>query len=72
LAIAARTRRDLNEGRTVSNLFGLLYTHPCFVLVAGLEQRFTKTGDLDEETAFKIRLSLTNLGGPASTAGTEE
>jgi len=72
LAIAARTRRDLNEGRTVSNLFGLLYTHPCFVLVAGLEQRFTTTGDLDEETSFKIRLSLTNLGGPASTAAVEE
>lgn len=72
LAIAARTRRDLNEGRTVSNLFGLLYTHPCFVLVAGLEQRFTETGDLDEETSFKIRLSLTNLGGPATAAPVEE
>lgn len=72
LAIAARTRRDLNEGRTVSNLFGLLYTHPCLVLVAGLEQRFTETGDLDEETSFKIRLSLTNLGGPATAAPVEE
>ncbi len=68
LALAARGRRDLNEGRAVSNLFGLLYTHPCFVLVAGLEQRFTRTGDLDEETSFKIRLSLTNLGGPATSA----
>lgn len=68
LALAARGRRDLNEGRAVSNLFGLLYTHPCFVLVAGLEQRFTRTGDLDEETSFKIRLSLTNLGGPATAA----
>ncbi len=72
LAVAARTRRDLNEGRTVSNLFGLLYTNPCFVLVAGLEQRFTATGDLDDETSFKIRLSLTNLGGPASPAAVEE
>lgn len=72
LAIAARTRRDLNEGKTVSNLVGLLYTHPCFVLVAGLEQRFTETGDLDDETSFKIRLSLTNLGGPTSAAPPEE
>ncbi len=72
LAVAARTRRDLNEGRTVSNLFGLLYTHSCFVLVAGLEQRFTETGDLEDETSFKIRLSLTNLGGPASAAPAEE
>ncbi len=72
LAVAARTRRDLNEDRTVSNLFGLLYTHPCFVLVAGLEQRFTTTGELDEETSFKIRLSLTNLGGPATPVALDE
>jgi LPS-assembly protein len=72
LAIAARTRRELNESRTISSLFGLLYTHPCFVLVAGLERRFTTTGDLDEETSFKIRLSLTNLGGPAQAAPAEE
>lgn len=72
LAIAARTRRDLNEGETVSNLVGLLYTHPCFVLVAGFEQRFTQTGDLDDETSFKVRLSLTNLGGPATPAADVE
>ncbi len=62
LALAARTRRDLNEDRPVSNMFGLLYTHPCFVLVAGLEQRFTRIGDLDRETSFKIRLALADLG----------
>lgn len=66
LALAFRTRRDLNDDRTISNMVGLLYTHPCFVVVAGFEQRFTRTGDLDEETSFKIRVSLTNLGGPAA------
>lgn len=65
LALAARTRRDLNEDRTVSNMFGLLYTHPCFVLVAGVEQRFTRTGDLERETSFKIRVALADLGWAA-------
>jgi hypothetical protein len=40
--------------------------------VAGFEQRFTQTGDLDDETSFKVRLSLTNLGGPATPAADVE
>lgn len=66
LAVGAQFRRDLAEGRAVSNLFGLVYSHPCLVLVAGFEQRFTETGELEDETRFKVQVSLTGLGDGVS------
>lgn len=62
LAIGARTRRDLKEDRTVTNQYGLVYTNPCLVLVAGLEQSFTQKGELDDEVSFVLRISLRSLG----------
>ena len=62
LAIGARTRRDLKEDRTVTNQYGLVYTNPCLVLVAGLEQSFTEKGELDDEVTFTLRISLRSLG----------
>lgn len=62
LAIGARTRRDLKEDRTVTNQYGLVYTNPCLVLVAGLEQNFTQKGELDDEVTFTVRISLRSLG----------
>ena len=66
LAVGAQFRRDLAEGRAVSNLLGLVYSHPCLVLVAGFEQRFTETGELEDETRFKVQISLTGLGDGVS------
>lgn len=62
LAIGVRTRRDLKEDRTVTNQYGLVYTNPCLVLVAGLEQNFTEKGELDDEVSFTVRISLRSLG----------
>ncbi|MDF1585706.1 LPS-assembly protein LptD [Marinimicrococcus flavescens] len=62
LAIGAQTRRDLNRGATVSNMVGLVYTHPCLTLTAGLEQSNTTTGELEDTTTFKVRVSLSTLG----------
>jgi LPS-assembly protein len=62
LALAAQTRRDLKEDATIANTFGLVYTNPCLVLVAGLQKDFTEQGELDKPLTFTVRLILTNLG----------
>ena len=62
LTIGAQTRQDLSSNRTVANQFGLIYTHPCLVLAAGFEQRFTPDAELGDETAFLLRVSFENLG----------
>lgn len=62
LAVGAQTRQDLNRGAAVSNMVGFVYTHPCLTLTAGLEQRNTTTGELEDTTSFKVRVSLTSLG----------
>ena len=62
LALAAQVRRDLNEDEPVTNTYGLVYTHPCLVLVAGLQQDFTEQGELDQPITFTVRLALRNLG----------
>lgn len=68
LAVAARTRQDLNEHETVSNMVGLVYTHPCLVLIAGLEKSFTTRGGSDDELTFKVRISLINFDGAQGSA----
>ncbi len=69
LAVAAQTRRDLNEDRTVANSFGLIYTDSCVVLVMGLEQSNTTRGEIEEETVFQVRLALRNLGSLETGTG---
>ncbi len=69
LAVGFRTRRDLEEDRTVTTQYGLVYTNPCLVLVAGLEQNFTRRGELDDEVRFKVSVTFRGLGDLA--AGTD-
>lgn len=69
LAIAAQTCQDLSANSTVSNMIGLLYTNPCLTIAAGLERQNTQTGDLQNETTFKIQISLTGLGGNSTGTG---
>jgi LPS-assembly protein len=62
VTVGAQTRQDLSANRTVANQIGLIYTHPCLVLAAGFEQRFTPDAELGDETAFLVRVSFENLG----------
>jgi LPS-assembly protein len=62
LAVAAQTRRDLDENRPVANTFGLIYSDECFLVVAGLEKSFTKQGEVDEPLTFTVRIGLKTLG----------
>lgn len=62
LAIGVRTRRDLEEDRTVTTQYGLVYTNPCLVLVAGIEQNFTERGELEDEVRFSLRITFSGLG----------
>ncbi len=61
LALGLRTRRDLEDDRTVSTQYGLIYTNPCLVLVAGLEQSFNRRGELDDEVSFQLRVTFSGL-----------
>jgi LPS-assembly protein len=67
LAVGVRTRRDLEEDRTVTTQYGLVYTNPCLVLVAGLEQSFTRRGELDDEVRFKVSVTFRGLGDLAAS-----
>ena len=67
LAVAVQTRRDLEQFETVRNTYGLIYTHPCLVLVAGVEQSFTRQGELNDETRFGLRISFKGLGNDDAT-----
>lgn len=69
LALGARVRRDLEEDRTVATQYGLVYTNPCLVLVAGLEQSFTQKGELDDEVTFTVRVTFSGLGDLGTSSG---
>ena len=58
----AQTRRDLKADSTVANTFGLIYRHPCLVLIGGVEQQFTEDRDAGDGTTISLRLTFTNLG----------
>jgi len=62
LAVGVRTRRDLEEDRTVATQYGLIYTNPCLTVVAGLEQSFNRRGELDDEVTFQVRVTFRGLG----------
>lgn len=61
-ALAGQVRRDVSRGQQVSNMLGILYNHPCLQVLAGIEQSFTRQGELDDELTFKVRISLNSLG----------
>jgi len=69
LALGFRMRRDLQEERTVATQYGLVYTNPCLVLVAGLEQNFTQKGELDDEVSFTVRVTFQGLGDLGTGGG---
>lgn len=69
LTLGAQTRRDLSRNEPVANQLGLIYTHPCLAVIVGFEQSFTTIGELDEETAFLVRLEFKNLGEFETGAG---
>lgn len=62
VTVRAQTRRDLEEDSTVANTFGLIYRHPCLVLIAGVEQQFTEDRDAGDGTTVSLRLTFQNLG----------
>ena len=68
----AQTRRDLKADSTVANTFGLIYRHPCLVLIGGVEQQFTEDRDAGDGTTVSLRLTFQNLGevgGETSVTG---
>ncbi|MEM8950746.1 MAG: LPS assembly protein LptD [Pseudomonadota bacterium] len=62
VTVRAQTRRDLRADSTVANTFGLIYRHPCLVLIGGVEQQFTKDRDAGDGTTISLRLTFQNLG----------
>lgn len=72
LTLRAQTRRDLQEDSTVANKFGLIYRHPCLLLIGGLEQQFTEDRDAGDGITVSLRVtfqSLGEVGGQTSLAG---
>ncbi|MGI9499145.1 MAG: LPS-assembly protein LptD [Geminicoccaceae bacterium] len=72
VTVRAQTRRDLKADSTVANTFGLIYRHPCLVLIGGVEQQFTEDRDAGDGTTISLRLTFQNLGevgGETSVAG---
>jgi hypothetical protein len=45
----------------VATQYGLVYTNPCLVVVAGLEQNFSRRGELDDEVTLQVRVSFRGL-----------
>lgn len=62
LSVGAKIRRDIEQGRPVSNSFGLVYTNSCLVVTAGIERSFTERGELEDETRFTVKLGFRSLG----------
>ena len=72
VTVRAQTRRDLRADSTVANTFGLIYRHPCLVLIGGVEQLFTQDRDAGDGTTISLRLTFQNLGevgGETSVVG---
>ena len=72
VTLRAQSRRDLQENSTVANTFGLIYRHPCLLLIGGLEQQFTEDRDAGDGTTVSFRVtfqSLGEVGGQTSLSG---
>jgi LPS-assembly protein len=61
-ALAAQTRRDLVADTPIFQKFGLVYTHPCLQVIAGVERSNTNDRDAEETTTFSFRVTLKHLG----------
>jgi LPS-assembly protein len=62
LAIRAQTRQNLEADTTIFHKFGLIYTHPCVQIAAGVERRNTNDRDAEDTTTVSFRVTLRNLG----------
>lgn len=62
LAMRAQTRQNLEAGTTIFHKFGLIYTHPCLQIAAGVERRNTNDRDAEDTTTISFRVTLRNLG----------
>jgi LPS-assembly protein len=62
LSVRAATRYNLTEDRTVSHQLGMIYTHPCLQIAAGVERRNTSNRDAGDSTTFSLRLTFKHLG----------
>ncbi|HEX2527484.1 MAG TPA: LPS assembly protein LptD [Geminicoccus sp.] len=60
--ISAGVRQDLVADEPVTYALGLVYNHPCLVLVAGLERDYTEDRDAGPATTLLFRVTLKNLG----------
>jgi LPS-assembly protein len=62
LVMGAQTRQNLEAGTTIFHNFGLIYTHPCLQIAAGVERRNTNDRDAEDTTTVSFRVSFKNLG----------
>ncbi len=69
LSVRAQTRRNLEQNRTVANNFGLVYRNPCLLLIAALEQRYTRNRDASGQTTFTVRVTFEHLGELMADSG---
>ena len=69
LTLRAAERYDLAADRTVSWQVGMIYTHPCLQLLAGVERRNTNNRDAEDTTTISVRIVLKNLGEIGSETG---
>jgi LPS-assembly protein len=62
LAMRAQTRQNLEADTTIFHKFGLVYTHPCLQIAAGVERRNTNDRDAEDTTTVSFRVTFKNLG----------
>ena len=62
LSVRAATRYNLAEDRAVSHQLGMIYTHPCLQIAAGVERNNTSDRDAGDSTTFSLRLTFKHLG----------
>jgi LPS-assembly protein len=62
LSLRATNRYDLAADRTISWQVGLVYTHPCLQIAAGVERRNTNDRDAEDTTTTSFRVTFKNLG----------
>lgn len=60
--LSAGVRQDLVADEPVTYALGLVYNHPCLILVAGLERDYTEDRDAGPATTLLFRVTLKNLG----------
>ncbi|HEX6143002.1 MAG TPA: LPS assembly protein LptD [Geminicoccaceae bacterium] len=69
LSVRFQTRRNLEQSRTIAHNVGLVYRNPCLLLVAALEERFTRNRDAGGGTTFTMRVTFQNLGELVADSG---